>query len=80
VVRGDLPAWIETCVAAWLRHFARAEYLEGGFEASVEGKGLLVRPDHVPERDQEERTVWVTRTRPKIDRFACPWLVRRSIV
>jgi rhodanese-related sulfurtransferase len=67
-------------VAAWLRHAgARAEYLEGGFEAWVEGKGLLVRPDHVPERDTQGRTVWVTRTRPKIDRIACPWLIRRFI-
>jgi rhodanese-related sulfurtransferase len=66
--------------AAWLRHAgARAEYLEGGFEAWVEGKGLLVRPDHVPERDNQGRTVWVTRTRPKIDRIACPWLIRRFI-
>jgi rhodanese-related sulfurtransferase len=32
--------------AAWLRHAgARAESLEGGFEAWVESKGLLVRPD-----------------------------------
>jgi len=66
--------------AAWLRHTgARAESLEGGFEAWVEGKGLLVRPDHVPERDNQGRTVWVTRTRPKIDRVACPWLIRRFI-
>ena len=35
-------------VAAWLRHAgARAENLEGGFEAWVKGNGLLVRPDHV---------------------------------
>ena len=25
------------------------------------------------------RTVWVTRARPKIDRIACPWLIRRFI-
>src|SRR6185295_5377375 len=25
------------------------------------------------------RTVWVTRERPKIDRIACPWLIRRFI-
>ncbi len=67
-------------VAAWLRHAgARAENLEGGFEAWVQGKGLLVRPDHVPERDSHGRTLWVTRTRPKIDRIACPWLIRRFI-
>lgn len=67
-------------VAAWLRHAgARAENLEGGFEAWVHAKGLLVRPDHVPERDSAGRTIWVTRTRPKIDRIACPWLIRRFI-
>jgi hypothetical protein len=67
-------------VAAWLRHAgARAESLEGGFEAWVRGGGLLVRPDHLPERDQQGRTVWVTRSRPKIDRVACPWLIRRFI-
>jgi rhodanese-related sulfurtransferase len=67
-------------VAAWLRHAgARAEYLEGGFDAWVEAKGLLVRPSHIPEADGEGRTVWVTRSRPKIDRIACPWLIRRFV-
>jgi len=67
-------------VAAWLRHTgARAETLEGGFEAWAENNGLLVRPDHVPERDNQGRTVWVTRARPKVDRIACPWLIRRFI-
>ncbi|MBS0641478.1 MAG: sulfurtransferase/chromate resistance protein [Acetobacteraceae bacterium] len=66
--------------AAWLRHAgARAETLEGGFEAWVQAKGLLVRPDQVPARNQQGRTVWVTRARPKIDRIACPWLIRRFI-
>jgi rhodanese-related sulfurtransferase len=66
--------------AAWLRHAgARAENLEGGFEAWVKSDGLLVRPDHVPARDNQGRTVWVTRARPKIDRVACPWLIRRFI-
>ena len=67
-------------VAAWLRHAgARAESLEGGFEAWVHGNGLLVRPDHVPQRDDQDRTVWVTRARPKIDRIGCPWLIRRFV-
>jgi rhodanese-related sulfurtransferase len=66
-------------VAAWLRHAGvKAETLEGGFEAWADG-GLLVRPDHIPQRDVEGRTVWVTRARPKIDRIACPWLLRRFI-
>jgi rhodanese-related sulfurtransferase len=67
-------------VAAWLRHSgAGAEYLEGGFEAWIEANGLLAQPRHVPARDAQGRTVWITRTRPKVDRIACPWLIRRFI-
>jgi rhodanese-related sulfurtransferase len=66
--------------AAWLRHTgARAESLEGGFEAWVKSNGLLLRPNNVPERDKQGRTIWVTRARPKIDRIACPWLIRRFV-
>ena len=67
-------------VAAWLRHAgSAAEALEGGFEAWARVGGLLVRPDHVPSHDAQGRTLWVTRTRPKIDRIACPWLIRRFV-
>jgi rhodanese-related sulfurtransferase len=67
-------------VAAWLRQAgARAEYLEGGFDGWAESGGLLIRSDHVPARDSQGRTVWVTRARPKIDRIACPWLIRRFV-
>ena len=66
--------------AAWLRHAgATAESLDGGFEAWTQAKGMLVEPKHVPKRDDLGRTVWVTRVRPKIDRIACPWLIRRFI-
>jgi hypothetical protein len=33
----------------------------------------------LPPRDPQGRTVWVTRERPKIDRIACPWLIRRFV-
>ncbi len=66
--------------AAWLRHEGvRAETLEGGFEAWAAHGDLLVRPDKLPPRDGRGRTVWVTRARPKIDRIACPWLIRRFV-
>jgi rhodanese-related sulfurtransferase len=66
--------------AAWLRHAgARAEALEGGFEAWRSAALPLVCPGHVPARDKEGRTVWVTRARPKVDRIACPWLIRRFV-
>jgi rhodanese-related sulfurtransferase len=67
-------------VAAWLRHAGvTAEVLEGGFEAWAQAGGPLLRPDHIPPRDTEGRTLWVTRARPKVDRVACPWLLRRFV-
>jgi rhodanese-related sulfurtransferase len=67
-------------VAAWLRHAGRAaETLEGGFEAWAAAGLPLLRPDRIPPRDALGRTLWVTRARPKIDRIACPWLIRRFI-
>ena len=33
----------------------------------------------LPRRDAGGRTVWVTRSRPKVDRIACPWLIRRFV-
>lgn len=67
-------------VGAWLRHAgSRAEALEGGFLAWAAAGGILVEPEHVPKRDAQGRTVWVTRARPKIDRIACPWLIRRFV-
>jgi len=53
--------------------------LEGGFEAWAAADAPLLRPDHLPPRDAQGRTAWVTRARPKIDRIACPWLIRRFI-
>ncbi|MDX2157767.1 MAG: sulfurtransferase/chromate resistance protein [Hyphomicrobiaceae bacterium] len=67
-------------VAAWLRHEGvAAETLEGGFEAWREAGQMLVASDPLPPRDARGRTVWVTRERPKIDRIACPWLIRRFV-
>jgi rhodanese-related sulfurtransferase len=67
-------------VAAWLRHEGiAAESLEGGFEAWREASGLTIAPDKLPPRDDKGRTTWVTRSRPKVDRIACPWLIRRFV-
>jgi rhodanese-related sulfurtransferase len=66
--------------AAWLRHAgARAESLEGGFEAWRDAGQPLIPPTHLPPRDAAGRSLWVTRARPKIDRIACPWLIRRFV-
>lgn len=47
-----------------------ARYLEGGIE-HWDGE-RMAKPVGAPTR-------WVTRERPKVDRIACPWLVRRFI-
>lgn len=67
-------------VAAWLRHEGlAAEYLEGG-QAAWGAAGLpLMDPAKITARDGQGRSLWVTRSRPKIDRIACPWLIRRFI-
>jgi len=66
--------------AAWLRHGnIAAEILEGGHVAWKEAELPTVPANKIPKRDGRGRTVWVTRERPKIDRIACPWLIRRFI-
>lgn len=66
--------------AAWLRHEGRdAEYLIGGQAAWVAAGLPLVDPSRITARDGRGRSIWVTRSRPKIDRIACPWLIRRFI-
>ena len=50
-----------------------ARYLEGGIAAWREMGGELFK------KPKNSSSRWVTRERPKIDRIACPWLVRRFI-
>lgn len=56
-----------------------AEILEGGFEAWRAAGLPLIDTSKLPKRDPKGRTVWVTRARPKVDRIACPWLIRRFV-
>ena len=66
--------------AAWLRHEGiDAQSLEGGHVAWRDAGQLLVTTAKLPPRDASGRTVWVTRARPKVDRIACPWLIRRFV-
>lgn len=65
--------------AAWLRtKGVNAQTLEGGLEAWRAAGQTLLNTGKVPAL-QNGRTVWVTRARPKIDRIACPWLIRRFV-
>ncbi len=56
-----------------------ARLLEGGYAAWTDAKLPLVdkatRDRFVP----RSPSLWVTRRRPKIDRVACPWLIRRFL-
>ncbi len=67
-------------VAAWLRHAGiPADGLEDGFEGWRKARLPLVQAAKMPKPDRQGRTVWVTRARPKVDRIACPWLIRRFV-
>jgi rhodanese-related sulfurtransferase len=67
-------------VAAWLRHAGvPADSLEGGALGWAAAGLPMVPVAKLPPRDAKGRTVWVTRSRPKIDRIACPWLIRRFV-
>jgi rhodanese-related sulfurtransferase len=80
IVTCQRGAKISQGVAAWLRHVGvDAQTVEGGFEAWKAAGHALVRTDKLPRRDAQGRTVWVTRARPKVDRIACPWLIRRFV-
>ena len=67
-------------VAAWLRHAGvMADVLEHGFEGWTKAALPLLSASKIPAPDGQGRSVWVTRARPKVDRIACPWLIRRFI-
>jgi rhodanese-related sulfurtransferase len=56
-----------------------ADVLEGGFDAWQRAGLPLVPADKLPAPSAGGGTLWVTRERPKIDRIACPWLIRRFV-
>lgn len=56
-----------------------ARYLSGGLAASIAIAVPTILKAALPGRDERAPSLWVTRVQPKIDRIACPWLVRRFI-
>ncbi len=56
-----------------------AESLEGGTVAWEQAGNTLVSLGDLTNRNTAGRTLWVTRHRPKIDRIACPWLIKRFV-
>lgn len=66
--------------AAWMRTAGvDAQSLEGGFEAWRARGETLLNTSRLPPRNENGYTAWVTRARPKVDRIACPWLIRRFV-
>ncbi|MBN8814128.1 MAG: chromate resistance protein [Sphingomonas sp.] len=66
--------------AAILRHTGiSAEALDDGFNGWRKEALPLVSEAALPTRNADGRTTWVTRARPKVDRIACPWLIRRFV-
>ncbi|MEM1234965.1 MAG: chromate resistance protein ChrB domain-containing protein [Pseudomonadota bacterium] len=67
-------------VAAWLRSEGlRSEYLSGGMVGwRATPAAPVIYRDAIP-ATTNGTTLWVTRHRPKIDRIACPWLIRRFV-
>ena len=61
--------------AAYLRDTGlKSEVLAGGMLAWADAGLPTVPLDAIPPGN-----LWVTRQRPKIDRIACPWLIRRFV-
>lgn len=57
----------------------KSSYLEGGLRAWQAAGYPVIRKRPDLGVTGESVSQWVTRARPKIDRIACPWLVRRFI-
>lgn len=63
----------QNAAAELLRRGFRARYLAEGTEGWRNAGGPMQA------KPPTEASLWITRERPKIDRIACPWLVRRFI-
>jgi rhodanese-related sulfurtransferase len=56
-----------------------ARVLEGGYEGWSKAGLPFVAKTELERIAPRRPSIWVTRRRPKIDRIACPWLVRRFL-
>jgi rhodanese-related sulfurtransferase len=57
----------------------RASVLAGGYAAWTDARLPLISKPELDRIVGTRPSLWVTRRRPKIDRVACPWLIRRFI-
>lgn len=75
----DGQAASQSAAATLRAQGAPAQVLVNGFSGWERAKLLTMSRSTLPGRDEKNPSRWVTRTRPKIDRIACPWLIRRFI-
>lgn len=67
-------------VCAWLRaEGLQSEFVTGGMYGWRDHDGAPRIPLAALPAPVDGATLWVTRHRPKIDRIACPWLIRRFV-
>ena len=66
--------------AALLRTYGiNAEVLTGGQIAWSDAGLPMIPASKISTDNGDTATLWVTKARPKIDRIACPWLIKRFI-
>ena len=69
----------QTAVAQLRADGIDARVLEGGYEAWAAAGLPFVAKAELNRIARMRPSLWVTRRRPKIDRIACPWLIRRFL-
>ena len=69
----------QSAVAQLRANNVDARVLEGGYEGWSKAGLAFVAKQELDRIAPRRPSVWVTRRRPKIDRIACPWLVRRFV-
>jgi rhodanese-related sulfurtransferase len=69
----------QTTVAQLRADGLEARVLEGGYEAWTKAGLPFVAKAELDRLAPKRPSIWVTRRRPKIDRIACPWLIRRFL-
>jgi rhodanese-related sulfurtransferase len=69
----------QTTVAQLRTDGIDARVLEGGYEGWTKAGLPLIAKAELERIASRQPSIWVTRRRPKIDRIACPWLIRRFL-
>jgi rhodanese-related sulfurtransferase len=69
----------QTTVAQLRADGFAAQLLEGGYEGWAAAALPFVAKTELDRIAPNRPSLWVTRRRPKLDRVACPWLIRRFL-